>query len=158
EQHFQLMLRAHRGKELHDLGDLTGAEAELRETLAQVERLGEVYHALVFSRAYLVRLLARTAPLNRADELEKLARDALSAGNPSLMGYAHGAIAEIKRRQGDLVGAEREARAGCEAVRQVPSLAWEIIALHVSILLEQGHADEARAVAEAGVQELERLG
>jgi hypothetical protein len=154
EQRYQLILRAYRGKELHDLGDLTGAAAELWETLAQIERHGDAY-PLTFGKAHLVRLLARTAPINRSAEIEQLARDVLSTENPSLMGLAHGAIAEIRCRQGDLVGAEREARAGCEAVRPVPGIAWEIIALHAGILLEQGRPDEALAVADAGVRELE---
>jgi hypothetical protein len=43
-------------------------------------------------------------------------------------------------------------------VRPFPTYGWGIIALHAHILLEQGRAEEALTVAEAGVRELERLG
>jgi hypothetical protein len=74
------------------------------------------------------------------------------------MGFAHGALAEIRRRRGNLIEAEGEARTAREATRPFPSFAWEVTALHASILLEQGRAEEALSVAEACVRELERLG
>jgi tetratricopeptide (TPR) repeat protein len=157
EQRYQLAMRAYHGETLHQIGDLTGAEADLRETLAQAERLGEA-SPLGFGRVYLARLLAQTAPIDRLDEPERLAREVIAAKNAILIGDAHGALAEIRRRQGDLVNAEREARAACEAVRPFSGFAWGIIALHTRILLEQGRAEEALAVAEAGVREMERLG
>jgi hypothetical protein len=157
EQRYQLAVCAYQGKALHDLGDLTGAEAELREGLAQAELLGEAV-PLGYVRVYLARLLARTAPIDRLGEPEALARDVIAAKNSSLIGTGHGVLAEIRRRRGDLIDAEREARAGCEAVRPFQGFASEVRALHASVLLEQGHAEEALAVAEAGVRELERLG
>jgi eukaryotic-like serine/threonine-protein kinase len=157
KQRHQLLMRVHHGRALHHLGDLTGAEAELRETLAQSERLGEGF-LLTAARVHLASLLVRTVSVDRLDEPEQLAHDLMSAENPTLMAIAHVAIAEIKYRQGDLVGAEREAHAGCEAMRPFPGVAWGIIALHARILLEQRRAEESLAVAEAGVRELERLG
>jgi hypothetical protein len=156
-QRNQLLMRAGRGMALHHLGDLTGAEAELRETIAQSEHLGEAL-PLAGARTYLACLLAQTVSVDRLDEPEQLARDLMSAEAPTVTAVAHVATAEIKYRQGDLVGAEREAHAGCEAMRSFPGLAWGIHALHARVLLEQGRAEEALAVAEAGVQELERLG
>src|SRR5262249_16895625 len=140
EQPYQLILRAHRGKELHDLGDLTGAEAELRETVVQAERLGKAV-PLPFVRVYLARLLAQMAPADFLDEPEQVARDVMSTPSPPIMVLAHGALAAIRCRQGDLTLAEREARAGCEAAREAPGHAWGIIALHASILIEQGRAE-----------------
>src|SRR5262249_33849125 len=58
----------------------------------------------------------------------------------------------------DLTLAEREARTACEAARPFPTFAGEVTALHAHILLEHGRVEEALAVAEAGVRELERLG
>jgi len=142
---------------VHDLGDPTGAEAELRETLARPTRLGGGA-PLGYVRAFLARLLAETAPTDRLDEPERLAREVIAAQNTMMIGQAHGTLATIRRRQGDLALAEREARVGRDAARAFPGSSWEVIALHARILLEQGRAEEAIAVAEAGVRELERLG
>src|SRR5262249_33462886 len=59
EQRFQLSVSALHGKRLHDLGDLTGAEADLRASLAQARRLGDAL-PLAWLMVYLARLLART--------------------------------------------------------------------------------------------------
>jgi hypothetical protein len=157
EQRFQLSVSALHGKRLHDLGDLTGAEADLRASLAQARRLGDAL-PLAWLMVYLARLLARTTQIESLGEPEELARDVIATKNPTFMADAHDALAEIKRRQGDLVGAEQEARIACESARPFPGLAWGPIALHACILLEQGRAEEALAVAEAGVREIERLG
>src|SRR5262249_16383552 len=138
----------------HELGDLTGAEADLRETFAEAERLGEAV-PLTYARTYLARFLAQAAPISRLDEPERLAHDAIKGNTATLMGVIYATLAEIRRRRGDLVAAEREARTACEAVRPFPAYAWWIIAFHASILLEQGRAEEALAITEAGVQELE---
>src|SRR5262249_45057775 len=106
---------------------------------------------------YLARLLAQTAPLDRLDEPEALARDVVAAKNATMVGIARCVLAEIIRRRGDLVRAEEEAHAACEAARPFPSYAWQVIAFHARLLLEQGRAEEALAVAEAGVRELERV-
>jgi hypothetical protein len=159
EQRAMTLISAYLGGRLHYLGDRTGAEAILRESHAQAEHLG-VALGLDLARTFLARLLAQTAPLDRLDEPEQLARDVIRGRGKYdvLTAITHGALAEIRRRQGDLALAEREARAACEAVRPFPPYAWELIALHARILLEQGRAEEALAVAEAGVRELERLG
>jgi tetratricopeptide (TPR) repeat protein len=152
-----MVLRANLGKDLHDLGDFSGAEAELRQTLARAERLGGAL-SMTYARAFLARLLAQTAPPHRLDEAERLAREVIAAKNASLMGVAYCALADLRRRQGDLAAAEREARAGTEVARPFPSYSAETIALHASILLEQGRAEDALAAAEAAVREQERLG
>jgi hypothetical protein len=157
ERRYRGFMCAARGNAVHDLGDLMGAEAELRETLAQATREGEAA-PLTAVKAYAARLLARTAPIDRLDEPERLAREVIAANDTPLLGQAHSALAEIRRRQGDLALAEQEARTGREAARPFPGHAWEVTALHARILLEQGRTEEALAVAEAGVQELERLG
>jgi hypothetical protein len=157
EQRYHAILSAYRGRAVHDLGDPTGAEVELRETLAQATRLGEAA-PLAYVRAFLARLLAQTAPLDGLAEPERLAREVIAAKNPMFIGQAQGTLAAIRRRQGHLALAEHEARLGGEAARAFPSCAWEVAALHAGILREQGRAEESLAVAEAGVRELERLG
>jgi hypothetical protein len=157
EQGSHTLLHALRGRALGDFGDVADAEANLREAIAQAEPRGDAV-SLIYASAFLASLLARTASPDRLDEPERLARDVIAAENSSMMCFAHGAIAEVRRRRGDLVAAEREARTACEAGRPFPPYTWPFLALHARILLEQGRADEALAVAEAGVRELERLG
>jgi hypothetical protein len=157
EQRSQNLLHALRARALDDFGDVAEAEADLRDALAHAERRSDPV-SLVYARAFLAYLLARTAPLDHLDEPERLAHDVIATQNTSLLGFAHGAIAEVGRRRGDLVAAEREARMACDAVRAFPAYAGPIVALHARILLEQQRVGEALAVAEAGVRELERLG
>jgi len=157
ERRFQRVASAHRAKELHELGDLTGAEAALREALAQTEHLGETT-PLAYVRAYLAGLLAQAAPPDRLDEPEQLASSVITMNNASLVGLGHGALAAIRRRRGALALAEQEARAGCVAARFFPTYAVEVTALHARILLEQGRTEEALDVAETGVRQIERLG
>jgi tetratricopeptide (TPR) repeat protein len=156
ERLFAPIVSAWLGKELHDLGDVTGAEAVLREALVQAELLGRAT-ALTYVRTCVARLCTQTAPTLCLDEPERLARDVIAAKNATVMGLAHGVLAEIRRRQGDLDSAEREARTACEAARPFPTFAGEVTALHARILLEQGRAQEAIPVAEAALTELERL-
>src|SRR5262249_6299392 len=154
EQSYRLTLCAFHGKVLHELGDVTSAETDLRKNLTHAERFNEAI-PLTYVRAYLARLLAQTAPIDHLDEPEQLAR---SVTILNLLGEAHAALAEIRRRQGQLIEAEREVGAACEAVRPFPGYTWGIIALRGRILLEEGRAVESLTVAEAGVVELERLG
>jgi hypothetical protein len=155
EQRYQIFVSTAHGMALLELGDPAGAEADMRETLAQAERLNEPF-PLGFIKVVLAGLLAGAAPQGRLDEPSRLARDITGAKTGLLMGMARGALAEIKRRQGDLAGADEEACAACELVRPAPSTAWRAIAQRSRILLEQGRTEEALAIAEEGVQELER--
>jgi hypothetical protein len=113
---------------------------------------------LTYPRTYLARLLATSAPLEQLDEPAQLAKAVIEAKNASLVGPAHGALAEIKRRQSDLSGAEAETRAACEAARPFPTYSWDLHAIWMRILLEQGRAEEAIEIGEGALQQLERLG
>jgi serine/threonine protein kinase len=157
EQRVYLMVCTDYGKVLHELGDHAAAEAELRKNLAAAERLNEPFR-LAYAKTYLARLLAGSAPIAELDEPAQLARDAIAVKNPLLLGMAHGALAEISRRQGDLAGAEAEARVACEAARPFPPYSWDLIALRMQILIEQGRAAEALPIGDDAVRELERLG
>lgn len=133
------------------------AEEELRNNLAVAERLNEPL-LLAYAKTYLARLLAGSAPTAELDEPARLARDAIAAKNLLLLGVAHGVLAEIMRRRGDLPGAEAETCAACEAARPFPPYSWELIALRMQILIEQGRAAEALPIGDDAVRELERLG
>jgi eukaryotic-like serine/threonine-protein kinase len=145
------------GRVLADFGDRVGAETVLRENLRHAERLNEAL-PLAFARTYLARLLASSAPLERLEEPARLATDVIPTNNQWLVGIAYGVLAEIKRRQGDLPGAEAEARTACEALRPFPPYSWDIVALRLRILLEQGRAAVALEIGQGALQELECLG
>jgi len=145
------------GKFLQELGDHVAAEVELRNNLGSAGRLNETVF-VAFAKMYLARLLAGSAPPAELDEPVQLARDALATNNPSVICIAHGVLAEVSRRRGDLPGAEIDVRAACEAARPFPAYSWELIALRMQILIEQGRAAEAVPIGDDAVRELERLG
>jgi hypothetical protein len=157
EQRYHSVLCTYYGKALHELGDRAAAEAELRNSLAGAERLNESL-LIAYAKTYLARLLARSAPAGELDEPTRLARDVIAAKNLLVLGVAHGALAEIMRRRGDLSGAEAEARIACEAARPFPPYWWELTALRMQILIEQGRAAEALPIGDDAVRELERRG
>jgi len=151
------IVASYQGKALMDLGDHAGAEAVLRENLKVAERRGEAM-PLTYARACLARLLALVAPSDRLDEPEQLARAAIAGKNLSLLGPAHGVLAELALRRGDLEAAEAEARTACEWVRPFPTYSWDLVALRVRVLLALGRAEEALALSEATLQQFERIG
>jgi hypothetical protein len=157
EHRNQSILCTYYGKALYDLGDCAAAEAELRNSLAAAERLNEPL-LIAYAKTYLARLLAHSAPAAELDEPAQLARDAIATKNQSLLGVAHGVLAEIGRRRSELPSAEVEARAACEAARSFPAYSWDLVALRMQILIEQGRAAEALPIGEDAVRELERLG
>jgi len=145
------------GKTLTDLGDHASAASVLRENLALSERRRDAPW-LPYARVYLARVLSRIAPLDRLSEPEHLARAVIAVDNPLMVGLAHGVLAQLAVRRGDLATAEVEARMACERVRPFPIYSWDITALHVQILLTLGRAQEALETGEAALERLSRLG
>jgi eukaryotic-like serine/threonine-protein kinase len=154
---YRCVMGSYLGKALTVLGDYVGAERALRENLAIAEQRGEA-PSLMYARLYLARLLARVSPLEQFDEPEQLARAAIAGKNASLMGGAHGVLAELALRRGALEAAETEARLACEWVRPFPAYSWEILALHMRILLALGRTAEAHGIGEAALQQFEIIG
>jgi tetratricopeptide (TPR) repeat protein len=145
------------GKTLMDLGDYAGAEAILRENLANAERLNEAL-PLAFARTYLSLLLAGSAPLEKLEEPARLATEVIATRNQWHAGFAWGVLSEIKLRQGDLRGADDDARTACEAARLYPTYSWVLVALRMRVLMGQGYAAYALQIGEDALQALERLG
>jgi len=141
------------GKALTDLGDHVGSASVLRDNLALAERRRDAL-SVSFARSYLARLLARITPLDRLAEPERLARAVIAMDNPIAVGLAHGVLAQLAVRRGDLATAEVEILMACERVQPFPTYSWDITALHVQIMLSLGRAQEA---LDAGEQALERL-
>jgi tetratricopeptide (TPR) repeat protein len=154
---YRCVMGSYLGQALTELGDYVGAERALRENLAIAEQRGEAT-PLMYARLYLARLLARVSPLEQFDEPEQLARAVIAGKNASLLGGAHGVLAELARRRGALETAEAEARLACEWVRPFPAYSWDILALHVRILLALGRTAEAHSTGEAALQQFESLG
>jgi hypothetical protein len=148
---------SHQGKALMDLGDHAGAEAVLRENLAIAERRGEAM-PLTYSRIYLARLLVLVALPDLLEEPEQLARAVIEGKNSSLLGLAHGVLAQLALRRGELETAEAESRLACERVWPFPTYSWDIVALRIWILLAVGRAAEALGLGEETLQRLERIG
>jgi tetratricopeptide (TPR) repeat protein len=145
------------GKALTDLGAHDGAASVLQESLVLAERRRDAF-SLALVRVYLARLLARIALLDRLAEPEHLARAVIAAGNPMMVGLAHGVLAQLAVRRSDLATAEVEARMACERVRPFPTYSWDITALRVQILLSLGRAQEALDAGEQALERLSRLG
>jgi hypothetical protein len=144
------------GKSWHDLGDRTKAERILRENVILAEVLKDE-HPLAYCKIYLARLLATGSDAER-DEADRLAGDVLNTQNPTVLGLAHGVLAQTAWRRGDLARAEQEARAACEVLVAFPPYRLDMIALRSRILSEQGHAAESLRICEEMVQQIEALG
>jgi len=145
------------GKGLMDLGDHDGAASVLQDNLALAERRRDAL-SLAFARVYLARLLARVGPPDRLAEPEHLARAVIAAGNPMMVGLAHGVLAQLAVRRGEFATADAEARLACERVRPFPTYSWDITALRVQILLTLGRAQDALDAGEDALARLARLG
>jgi hypothetical protein len=144
-------------KALYELGEPTAAEAVARDNLAAAERLKEPI-LLAYAKTYLAWLLASSAPTDELDEPTQLATDVIATKDLSLLGVAHGVLAQIRWRRGDLPGAEAEAHVACEAARPFPPYLWDLTALRLQILIEQGRAAEAAPIGDHAIHELEHLG
>ncbi|WP_395827937.1 serine/threonine-protein kinase PknK [Archangium violaceum] len=148
---------SYHGKALTDLGDSPAAEAVLRENLTLAEGRGDAM-ALTYARLYLARLLCLVAASDQLGEPEQLARAVIAGKNTSLVGLAHGVLAELALRRGDVELAEAEARTACEWVRPFPAYAWELLALRVRLLLTLGRIEEALGLGEESLQRFEHIG
>jgi hypothetical protein len=77
----QCMTRSQYGRALMAVGDRAGAEAILRESLAQAERSGEAM-PLAYARTFLAHLLAGSAPLEALEEPARLAQEVIAGHGP----------------------------------------------------------------------------
>ncbi|WP_437933440.1 serine/threonine-protein kinase [Sorangium sp. So ce341] len=141
-----------------ELGDFEGAEAALRASLADAERMG-------LSDARLGALLGLGPVLARLDLVEEARRTAEEAiatsqglGDARREGAARTCLARILLQSGDLGGAEREARAAVAILYGAPPLRAFAYAVLGRALLDAGQAVDALAATTEAFCLLESVG
>jgi hypothetical protein len=146
------------------LGDVPGAVARLRESLAIAQRT-EHHLTVTYAQQILLEILAASPEPTHRQEAQALGLEWLvlewmeeDGAYSYKRGLAHACLAEVLAAGGELSEAESQARRACEQLvpfRTFLSLARRVLS---SVLLAQGRATEARQVAELGVRELEWMG
>ncbi|WP_395839740.1 protein kinase [Cystobacter fuscus] len=147
------------GNCLIDLGDQPRAVEVLREALATALRT-EQHHAAPHGQYYLLHALSQSSEPAHQQEARSLVHEWMDSEDaPSFRrGMWYAIVAQMAQARGELHEAESFARKACELLS--PFLLFLLFARGVlsSILLSQELAEEARQVAELGVQDLERMG
>jgi len=144
------------GKAWFDLGKRERALRELRLNLQLSETL-QAATPLTYSRTYLARVLATSADPQDLAEAEQCARLVLAGRNASMLGLAHGVLAQISFARQELSQADTEARAACAALQYFPTYRSDIMALHSQILRAQGQTQAALQICEAALEEYRSL-
>jgi hypothetical protein len=145
------------GLTLEFLGDRTGAEVKLRESLALAERVGPLLRIL-YSRVHLAVFLADSPEPAAWQEALSLASRPENEHVPLFSGMAWLAKAKVAAHTGQLAEAEAHVRKACDLM--IPVLFYQLAGWTVltQVLLAQGRAAEARQVATRGVELLEQCG
>ncbi|WP_437605013.1 protein kinase [Sorangium sp. So ce834] len=141
-----------------DLGDFEGAEAALRASLSDAERMG-LPDARLGALLGLGPVLAR---LDLVEEARRTAEEAIATsqglGDARREGAARTCLARILLQSGDLGGAEREARAAVAILYGAPPLRAFAYAVLGRALLDAGQAVDALAATTEAFCLLEAVG
>jgi tetratricopeptide (TPR) repeat protein len=147
------------GFTLEALGEVDQGVEVLRRALAVCQQ-GNHRYAAAGTRMHLVLVLSSSSESAHLEEAGHLARLILETEKPNLLhqGVAHVALARLALFQRQLPVAEVQARRAIELLAVL--VPFHLIACRTlfTVLLAQGRNEEARAVAERGVQALEQLG
>ena len=142
-----------------ELGDPDAGAATMRRVLVVAQKLNE---ALARSRTgvCLAFILCFHGPIAGCDEAIALAEQTIQTPgiNSIYLGLAHDVLGHAHLRNGRIDAAEREARRAIEVLVSIPSLRLSASATLIRVLLATGRAAEARAIADAGIAEAERIG
>jgi eukaryotic-like serine/threonine-protein kinase len=142
-----------------ELGDPEEGAAIMRRVLVVAQQLNE---ALALSRTgvCLAFILCFHGPLAACDEASALANQTVKTPgiNSIYLGMAHDVLGHVHFRNGRLANAEREARRALEVLKSIPTLRLGASSTLIRTLLATGRADDAKAVADAGLAESERVG
>ncbi|MDI3285070.1 protein kinase [Polyangium sp. 15x6] len=137
------------------MGQRKKSEELAREALTVARRVGD---PLMIAQATcaIQWVLMMLGDVHDAEELKRLTRETidLCPGSTLFARFAHGCLSSALLHEGDLVGAEAEARVAREALSTMPSYRLPASTFLVTSLLRQGRAAEARGIAE---QDFERL-
>lgn len=144
------------GKSLLDLGQREAALVALRHNLALAEQLRDET-PLTYSRTYLGRALALSHDPQDWHTAEQLAQPVTTCKNASMLGLAHGVLAQVALQRGDLVQAESAAQTACGILRAFPPYKPDIVALHAQILHQMGKSEAAVTTCEEMLRELTAL-
>jgi tetratricopeptide (TPR) repeat protein len=144
--------RANQAYAYIELGAYAAAEQWLRHVLATAERMG-LRDLAAGARHNLGIALARTGALEEARAEETAAvRASVAQRNRRLESGCRTYLAIILLLSGNLVGAEREARAAVEILSVAPPMRAHALATLSEALLLQGRAVEALAAAEEAMK------
>lgn len=146
------------GYAYNEIGSYDHAERALRGALVAAERLG-LDNAVGTARAQLGRTLGRKGALGPArEELQKAIEALRAQKNARLAAVATRYLAYVLVLEGDLEGAEREARAAAEALGGATALVGDALGVLSSVQLARGATTEALATAERALTALEAAG
>ncbi|WP_155893134.1 serine/threonine-protein kinase [Cystobacter fuscus] len=141
------------------LGDQPRAVKFLREALATTLRT-EQHLMAPHGRYFLLHALSQSSEPIHQQEAYSLAHEWVDSEDAPVyrrgMGYA--TVAQVVRAQGEFHEAESFARKACELLSPFAVCLLFARGVLSSILLSQERAEEARQVAQLGVQEMERMG
>ncbi len=141
-----------------ELGDPEAGAATMRRVLLVAQKLNE---ALALSRTgvCLAFILCFHGPLSACDEAAQLADQTVKTRgiNSIYLGMAHDVLGHAHLRNGRIDAAEREARRALEVLTSIPVLRLSASTTLIRVLLETGRATEAKALADAGIIEAERI-
>jgi tetratricopeptide (TPR) repeat protein/predicted Ser/Thr protein kinase len=147
------------GLTLAALGEVPAAVEVMHEALAGARRSGQGY-AITYSQMHLALVLVLSAEPAHHEEARQLALQTLETEQVNVLqlGIAHLTLAKVAASRGQLPDAEARARQACEVLNRF--LPYQLIARTTlcAVLLSGQRAAEARAEAEQGVRELERMG
>ena len=150
--------RTNLGFLLAELGDPVGAEAVLRDALADAEQMG-LHDITQNARQNLGHALTMTGRLEEARRLQEEALQQVRQQDSARMeGISRTYLARVALLSGDAAAAEREAQAAAELLQVAPSLRATALALLARSRLAQGRAGDALGPAEEAFAQLEAAG
>lgn len=141
-----------------ELADVDGAERSCREALAVAERIGDGY-ATLNAWFYLAYALVERPSPERLAEAEDLATRVLNSSTSiSYDLCSRWTLTKVAIERGQWAAAETMARAARALAHETPIYRLAITACLIEALTGLGRAEEAAALAQGDLEQLEQLG
>jgi ATP/maltotriose-dependent transcriptional regulator MalT len=145
------------GQAMAALGDMSGAEEQLRLCLTSARRLEQPL-MLSVARTHLALVLSSSPEPGPWEEARTLALEEIANPGPRMhLGLVHSVLARVALRRGELAEAEAQAHKANELLATFPSFRL-LTHIRGTVLLAQGRTAEARQEASHCVREWEALG